>query len=57
MKNQMPQPGWGSMFWRAMRFCGLAIGEAAPPMLEERAIPRRRALDMGLSDGRLRRMG
>lgn len=33
------------------------MGEAAPPMLAARAIPRRRALIMGESLGRLRRMG
>jgi hypothetical protein len=40
-----------------MRFWGEAMGEAAPPMLEERAMPRRRALVMSESAGRLRRMG
>lgn len=57
MKNQTPQPGSGAMFWRAIRFCGDAIGEAPPPMLAERAIPRRRALIIGESLGRLRRIG
>ena len=56
-KNQIPQPGGGDMFCRAMRFCGEAMGEAAPPMLEAWAMPRRRARDMGVSEGRLRRMG
>ena len=56
-KNQVPQPGWGRMFWRAMMFCGEAMGEAAPPMLEARAMPRIRALEKGESEGRLRRSG
>ena len=56
-KNQIPHPGGGAMFCNAMRFCGEAIGDAAPPMFEDRAIPRSRALVMLLSDGRLRRMG
>lgn len=38
-------------------FCGEAIGEAAPPMLEARAIPRMRALEKLESEGRLRRSG
>jgi hypothetical protein len=33
------------------------MGEAAPPMLEERAMPMRRALVMSESAGKLRRMG
>lgn len=33
------------------------MGEAAPPMLEARAIPRMRALEKFESDGRLRRSG
>lgn len=56
-KNQVPQPGWGCIFWRAMMFWGEAIGEAAPPMLEARAMPRMRALEKEESDGRLRRRG
>ncbi len=57
MKNQIPQPGWGSMFWRAIRFCGLAIGDAAPPILDARAMPRMSAFDMSLSLGRFLRIG
>ena len=57
MKNHIPQPGCGDMFCSAMRFCGEAIGEAAPPMLDDRAMPRRRAFVMSLSAGRLRRIG
>ena len=45
------------MFSRAIRFCGDAIGEAAPPMFDASAIPSNSALDMSLSDGRLRRIG
>ena len=33
------------------------MGEAAPPMLEARAIPRMRALEKLESEGRLRRSG
>jgi hypothetical protein len=40
-----------------MRFCGEAMGDAAPPMLDAKAIPRRSALVMLESAGRLRRMG
>lgn len=56
-KNQTPQPGAGDMFCRAMRFWGEAIGDAAPPMLEARAMPRRSALIMSESVGRFRSMG
>lgn len=56
-KNQAPQPGCGFMFWRAMRFCGEAIGDAAPPMLELSAMPRMSAFDMSESEGRLRKIG
>jgi hypothetical protein len=45
------------MLWRTIRFCGLAIGDAAPPKFELRAMPRRRALVILESAGRLRRMG
>lgn len=57
IKNQIPQPGAGDMFCKAMRFCGEAIGDAAPPMLEAKAMPRRRALDISESAGRFRRIG
>ena len=56
-KNQVPQPGCGLMYKRATRFWGEAMGDAAPPMLEARAIPSKRAFDMLLSAGRLRRIG
>ena len=56
-KNQGPQPGWGRLFGRPMMFWGEAMGEAAPPMLEARAIPRMRAFEKGESEGRLRRSG
>jgi hypothetical protein len=45
------------MYRRATRFWGEAMGDAAPPMLEARAMPSRRAFDMLLSAGRLRRIG
>lgn len=57
MKNQIPQDGWGRMFCRAIMFCGEAMGEAAPPMLEARAMPRIRDLEKAESEGRLRRRG
>lgn len=57
MKNQRPQEGSGFMFCSAMRFCGEAMGDAAPPMLDARAIPSSRALVMLESAGRLRRIG
>lgn len=56
-KNHAPQPGSGRMFCRAMMFWGEAIGEAAPPMLEARAMPRISALENCESVGRLRRSG
>ena len=55
--NQEPQSSWGSMALSAMRFCGLAMGEAAPPIFELSAIPSSNAFDMSLSDGRFRRIG
>ena len=57
MKNQMPQEGAGRMFWRAIMFCGEAIGEAIPPRLQARAMPRIRALLKLESVGRLRTRG
>lgn len=56
-KNHTPHDGSGFMFWSAMRFCGEAIGDAAPPMLEDRAIPRSSAFVISESAGRLRRIG
>lgn len=57
MKNHVPQFGAGAMFCSAMRFCGLAMGLAMPPMLLARAIPNNRALLMLLSRGRFRSIG
>ena len=57
MKNQMPHEGAGRMFCRAMMFCGEAIGEAIPPRLQARAMPRMSALLKLESVGRLRRRG
>lgn len=57
MKNQINHEGFGSMFWRAIMFWGDAMGDSIPPILEARAIPRIRALDIWESDGRLRSMG
>ena len=56
-KNHDSQLGSGFMFCRAIIFCGEAMGEAAPPILEERAIPRIRALEKFESAGRLRSSG
>ena len=56
-KNQIPQLGCGRMFWRAIMFWGEAMGEAAPPMLEARAMPRMSAFEKLESEGRLRRRG
>lgn len=56
-KNQIPQPGCGCMFCSAMRFCGEAMGDAAPPMFDAKAIPSNKDFDMSLSAGRFRRMG
>lgn len=56
-KNHTPQDGSGCMFCSAIRFCGEAMGDAAPPMLEESAMPMSSALVMSESAGRLRRMG
>lgn len=56
-KNQLPQLGSGRMFCMAIIFCGEAMGEAAPPMLEARAMPRMSALENSESDGRLRSSG
>ena len=56
-KNQTSQLGSGDMFSKAMMFCGEAIGEAAPPIFEARAMPRMRALEKLESEGRLRSRG
>lgn len=56
-KNQTPHDGSGFMFWSAMRFWGEAMGDAAPPMLDDSAMPRSNAFVMSESAGRLRRMG
>lgn len=57
MKNQVPQLMAGSMFCNAMMFCGDAIGDAAPPMLEARAMPRITAFENRESVGRFRSIG
>jgi hypothetical protein len=57
IKNQTSQLGSGFMFWRAMMFCGEAIGEAAPPILEASAMPSMRALEKRESEGRFLRIG
>ena len=56
-KNHVIHDGCGCIIWRAMIFCGEAIGESIPPMLEARAIPMMTALDICESEGRLRSMG
>lgn len=56
-KNHTPQDGGGSMVCRAMMFCGEAIGDSMPPMLDAKAIPRMTAFDMSESDGKFRSIG
>jgi hypothetical protein len=56
-KNHTPHDGSGCMFCKAIRFCGDAMGDAAPPMLDESAMPMSSALVISESAGRLRRMG
>jgi len=57
MKNQTPQDGCGSMMSSATMFCGEAMGESIPPILEARAMPRMRAFDICESEGRFRSIG
>lgn len=57
MKNHVPQLTLGCMFCRAMMFWGDAIGEAAPPTLAARAIPKTKALANFESGGRFRSSG
>lgn len=57
MKNQVTQDGSGDIISRATIFCGDAIGDSMPPILEARAMPKIRALDMLESEGRLRNIG
>ena len=45
------------MFCSAIKFCGEAIGEAAPPILDAKAMPRIKALEKVESEGRLRSIG
>ncbi len=56
-KNHVPHDGGGCMISRATIFCGDAMGESIPPILEASAMPRMRALDICESEGRLRSMG
>ena len=57
IKNQTSQLGSGLIFSRAMMFCGEAMGDAAPPILDARAIPKISALEKLESEGRVRRRG
>lgn len=57
MKNHVPQLGPGCIFWRAIIFCGDAIGDAAPPTLAASAIPKTNALANFESGGRFRSRG
>lgn len=57
MKNHVPHEGCGRMFWSAIIFCGEAIGDAAPPILDASAIPRISALEKFESAGRFLSMG
>ncbi|OLL25726.1 hypothetical protein NEOLI_002903 [Neolecta irregularis DAH-3] len=45
--NHSAHVGFGNMFSRAIIFCGDAIGDAIPPIFEERAIPKIRAFANG----------
>jgi hypothetical protein len=56
-KSQAAQLGSGLIFCSAMMFCGDAIGEAIPPMLEARAMPRIKAFENLESEGKLRSIG
>ena len=51
------QVGGGFIFCRAMIFCGEEIGDAIPPMLEAKAIPRMRHRAYCELCGKVRRMG
>lgn len=55
--NQPSQEMGGFMYSRAMRFCGDEMGDAIPPMLDARAIPRMSALEKDDLEGSVRRMG
>lgn len=57
IKNQVPQLGPGCIFCRAIMFWGEAIGEAAPPTLAARAIPKTKAFANFESGGRFRSNG
>lgn len=57
IKNHVPQSTPGCMFCRAMMFCGDAIGDAAPPTLAAKAIPRTTAFANLESGGRFRKRG
>lgn len=56
-KNHVPQVGVGDMICRATMFCGDAIGDNMPPILEARAIPKIKAFDICESEGRFRNIG
>ena len=56
-KHQNPLLGGVRWFGRAIMVWGAATGEAAPPMLEARAMPRMRAFEKLESEGRLRSSG
>lgn len=57
IKNHTPQEGWGVIIAKAMMFCGEAIGESMPPILDAKAMPSINAFDIGESAGKLRSMG
>lgn len=57
MKNHVPQLTLGWIFCRAMMFWGDAIGEAAPPTLAARAIPKTKDFANCESGGRFRSSG
>ena len=45
------------MFCKSMMFCGLAIGEAGPPILDASAIPKVSAFEGNDSDGKFLNIG
>jgi len=57
MKNHCGHVGAGVMMPMATTFCGEAIGESMPPMLDARAMPMITAFDMFESGGRVRSIG
>ena len=55
--NHCAHDGGGDMFWMAMMFCGDEMGDAMPPKLEAKAIPRIRHEPNVESTGSVRKIG